>query len=78
MSRRTYPKSKCRICEEYVSTAGAAKVSHKRKHAREGLLVEMWSPILDRNDFFSPEKTQEYMDATTPQGNYAEWRKVAT
>ena len=75
MSRRTYTQSKCDICEEYVSIAGAAKVSHQRKHAREGLLVEMWSPILGRNDFFSPEQAQKYMEATTPQENYANWTK---
>lgn len=76
MSRRTYPKDKCPLCDEYVSTAGAATVAHKRKHAREGLLVEMWSPILDKNEFFSPKQAQKYAEATTPQGNYANWTKV--
>lgn len=76
MSRRTYSTEKCPSCEGYVSTAGAARVSHKRKHVREGLLVEMWSPILDRNEFFTPEQAQKYAEATTPQGNYANWVAV--
>lgn len=75
MSRRTYTQSKCDICEEYVSHAGAARTSHNRKHAREGLLVEMHSPILEKNEFFTPEQAQKYLDATTPQENYANWTK---
>lgn len=76
MSRRTYSKSECHLCGDLVSTAGAAKVAHKRKHARAGLLVEMYSRILDRNEFFTPEQAQGYIDATTPQENYANWMKV--
>lgn len=76
MSRRTYMQSECNICGERVSHAGVARASHNRKHVREGLLVEMYSRILDKNEFFTPEQAQKYLDATTPQENYASWVKV--
>lgn len=76
MSRAAYSKAPCAVCDELISTAGAARASHKRKHVREGKLVEMHSPILDRTEFFAPSVAQRYREATTPQENYACWSDV--
>lgn len=76
MSRRTYPKAQCGLCEAWISNAGAAKVAHSRMHAREGRLVEMYSRILDKTEFFTPEQAKGYAEATTPQENYANWMRV--
>lgn len=40
MSRSAYGKSPCYYCGRRISNAGWAKVSHMRKHVREGLVTE--------------------------------------
>lgn len=41
MSRRiTYGFQTCRICKRDITNAGAAYVSHMRKHVREGKALE--------------------------------------
>lgn len=76
MSGRTYAQSKCPVCKEYVSNAGAARASHNRKHAKEGTLVALYSRVLDRTDYFTPERAQAYLDGTVK--NYANWLEVAS
>lgn len=76
MSRAAYSKSPCGVCDELISTAGAARASHMRRHVREGKLVEMHSSILDKTEFFAPSVAQRYREATTPQENYACWSDV--
>lgn len=74
MSRRTYPRRACFVCHEDVSIAGGAQAAHKRKHAKEGNLVALYSRVLDKTDYFTPERAQAYLDGTTK--NYANWMKV--
>lgn len=40
MSKFFY-KRPCNMCGQRVSNAGFAQASHKRKHVREGLMVEV-------------------------------------
>ncbi len=41
MSRGAYSKVDCFFCGQRISTNGLAQVNHKRKHVREGMLVEL-------------------------------------
>lgn len=72
---RTYSSEECSVCHENVSSAGAARSSHKRKHVREGTLVALYSRVLDRTDYFPPEQAQGYLNGTVK--NYANWMEVA-
>ena len=40
MSRNAYYRNPCPYCGKEISNAGSAAVAHKRKHVREGLLIE--------------------------------------
>jgi hypothetical protein len=41
MSRSAYARRQCFLCGKSVSTNGLADTAHKRKHVREGRLVEL-------------------------------------
>src|SRR4030095_17103345 len=41
VSRSAYSRVKCFFCEKGISSNGLAQVNHKRKHVREGMLVEL-------------------------------------
>lgn len=41
---RTYSRRTCSVCKEQITAAGAAFVSHMRKHVREGLAEEVLHP----------------------------------
>lgn len=71
MGRASYSRRKCLVCGEHVSAAGAAQAAHNRKHVREGRLVELYSPVLDRTEFFTPERAQAYLTGAVK--NYANW-----
>lgn len=40
-SQNTYCKVQCHLCGKLISSAGAAKASHFRKHVREGIAFEI-------------------------------------
>jgi hypothetical protein len=40
MSRAAYSRWPCPVCGRDISNAGCARVSHMRKHLREGLVRE--------------------------------------
>lgn len=56
---RTYGKRKCPVCREMVSAAGAAWVSHMRKHVREGKAVEGIDPWTGEREFEAPTRNCE-------------------
>ena len=41
VSRSASSRVKCFFCEKGISSNGLAQVNHKRKHVREGMLVEL-------------------------------------
>lgn len=41
---RTYSRRTCSVCKQEITAAGAAFVSHMRKHAREGAVEEVLHP----------------------------------
>jgi hypothetical protein len=41
VSSGAYSKVDCFFCDQMSSTDGLAQVNHKRKHVREGMLVEL-------------------------------------
>jgi hypothetical protein len=41
VSRSAYSRVKCFFCEKGISSSGLAQVNHKRKHVREGMIVEL-------------------------------------
>ncbi len=41
---KTYTKHKCFFCEKCISSNGLAKAAHYRKHVREGIAKEIFSP----------------------------------
>ena len=41
VSRSAYSKVDCFFCGQSISSNGLAQVNHKRKHVREGMLVEL-------------------------------------
>lgn len=74
MSSRTYARRTCHVCNELVSSAGAAWAAHSRKHAKAGELVALYSPVLEKTEYFTPEQARKYDDASHP--NPAQWRKA--
>ena len=77
MSRRT-----CLVCGQQVSTNGLAQASHKRKHVREGLLVQMDSrntflTFSDRIDYstwyVTPQEARRRLDEET----LVDWHVIA-
>jgi hypothetical protein len=41
VSSSAYSKVDCFFCSQMCSTNGLAQINHKRKHVREGMLVEL-------------------------------------
>ena len=41
VSRSAYSRVKCFFCEKGISSNGLVQETHKRKHVREGMLVEL-------------------------------------
>jgi hypothetical protein len=41
VSRSAYSRVKCFFCEKGISSNALAQTNHKRKHVREGMLVEL-------------------------------------
>jgi hypothetical protein len=41
VSRSAYSRVKCFFCEKGISSSGLAQTNHKRKHVREGMIVEL-------------------------------------
>jgi len=41
VSRSAYSRVKCFFCEKGISSNALAQVNHKRKHVREGMIVEL-------------------------------------
>jgi hypothetical protein len=41
VSRSAYSRVKCFFCEKGISSNGLAQTNHKRKHVREGMIVEL-------------------------------------
>lgn len=54
---RSYGRLRCDLCDASISQSGQARISHLRRHAREGLLVE--KPRLSRLDAVEFEYTPE-------------------
>lgn len=46
---KTFGKIKCPYCGKTISLSGFARISHYRKHVREGLLYEI--PKMKNGDF---------------------------
>ena len=41
VSRSAYSRVKCFFCEKGISSYALAQTNHKRKHVREGMIVEL-------------------------------------
>jgi len=66
---RLYGKIECPYCEQVITNNGLGKISHYRKHVREGLLIErrdyknrcmfISSDVYNKNDMFDNFLKQE-------------------
>lgn len=74
MSRRTYSQRTCPACGERVSAAGGAQAAHKRKHVKDGSLVALYSPVLEKTMHFTPEEAE----ARIVKDTRCEWEKVGS
>ena len=72
MSRRTYSQRTCVACGERVSAAGGAQAAHKRKHVKDGTLVALYSPVLEKTDHFTPDEAEMRLVKDT----HVQWEKV--
>lgn len=59
---RTYGQRTCPTCGTSVNANGAAWSAHERKHVKEGTLVMLYSPILEKKQAFRPEEVQPRLD----------------
>jgi hypothetical protein len=60
VSRSAYSRVDCFFCGQRISTNGLAQESHKRKHVREGMLVELEYTGKDYrpNSFIRPDHAE--------------------
>jgi len=74
MSLRTYPRTQCHICGEFVTTAGAGSIAHKKRHVRESKMVAMYSRVLDKTEYMRPETAKSYESGEL--ANYANFFRI--
>ena len=60
VSRSAYSRVKCFFCEKGISSNGLAQTNHKRKHVREGVIVELRYTGKDYrpNSFIRPDHAE--------------------
>ena len=60
VSRSAYSRGKCFFCEKGNSSNALAQVNHKRKHVREGVIVELRYTGKDYrpNSFIRPDHAE--------------------
>jgi hypothetical protein len=58
--RSAYSRVKCFFCEKGISSNGLAQTNHKRKHVREGMIVELRYTGKDYrpNSFIRPDHAE--------------------
>ena len=70
VSRSANSMVKCFFCEKGISSNGLAQVNHKRKHVREGMLVELEYTGKDYrpNSFIRPDHAEAMLKTGTTRG----------
>jgi hypothetical protein len=60
VSRSAYSRVKCFFCEKGISSNALAQVNHRRKHVREGMIVELRYTGKDYrpNSFIRPDHAE--------------------